>query len=414
MPRNIGMLSSRRVATAKPKRGRSSLVIADGGNLYLQATLGEAGNVRRSWVFRYGLDGERHEMGLGPVHTLSLAEAREKARELRKQLLDGVDPLAARESARQARLAEQARTVTFEQCAEMFLRLHEVGWGAAHRHQWNASLRTYVYPRIGGLPVRGIDQAVIMQLIEPLWSAKPVTASRVRSRIEAIFDYALAHKLREGDNPARVLAALPRLSNVAKAQHFEALPWQEVPQFMRELRGLDLVAARCLEFLILTAARTGEATGATWEEIPDGAKAWTIPAGRMKGGAEHRVPLPARALEILSALPRTGPLVFGRLPDAALRRIVLARLRPGSKPQSSTITAHGFRASFKTWASESTSFAPDIVEAALAHKRGNATTQAYERGDLFEKRRRLMDAWAKFCAQSAPAAGDVVRLRKRA
>jgi integrase len=415
-PRIVGRLTSRRVNTAKPKAGRPALVIGDGGGLWLQVTRGEGDHLRRSWTFRYEINGKRREMGLGALHTFGLAEARDRARALRQQLADGIDPLAKREADKQARLVEQASTVTFEQCAKMYLKLHERGWGAAHRHQWNASLSTYVYPKIGDLPVRDIDQAAIMQLIEPLWSVKTTTASRVRSRIEAILDYALAHKFRQGDNPARILAALPKPSKIAKAKHFAALPWEEMPAFVQQLRGLKTTAARCLEFLIYTGVRSDEVIGALWDEIDFKAKTWTIPGTRMKAGEEHRVPLSTRALELLGNLPRNGPLVFGdgggKMQEHALRRQVLAKLRPGASKLNSTVTTHGFRASFKTWAGESTNFANETIELALAHKVGNKVEQAYEKGDKLAKRARLMQAWADYLAKPAkPAADNVVPMK---
>jgi integrase len=412
------MLSSRRVATAKPKRGRKALVIADGGNLYLQCTLGETGNVRRSWIFVYALDGAKHAMGLGATHTFSLKEARERARELRQQLANGIDPLAQREADKRARLAEAAKAMTFRQCADAYMKLHSAGWGLEHFDQWRRSLATYVYPKIGDLSVRDIDQAAIMQLIEPIWTTKPTTAGRVRSRIEAVFDYALAHKFREGDNPARILAALPKKSKVAPVQHFAAMEWQDVPQFMSELRALHSTAARCLEFVILTAARSGEAIGAKWDEVDFRAKTWTVPAKRMKARKEHRVPLSASALEILDSLLKGSAYIFGAakpLQEATLRHAVLSRLRPGNGGRfSSTVTVHGFRAAFKTWSGERTNFANETVELALAHRIGNKVEQSYERGDKFEKRRRLMDAWAKFCTEGAPAAAGVVTPLRRA
>ena len=420
MPRHREMLSARRVATAKPKKGRTTLVIADGANLYLQATLGDDGKtVRRSWVFRYGLDGKRREMGLGATYTVSLAEAREKSRSLRQQLLDGIDPLEAREAAHRARLAEAAKAMTFRQCAEAYMKLHGDGWGAEHLQQWQASLATYVYPKIGGVPVRDIDQATVMQIVTPIWTTKPTTAGRVRSRIEAVMDYATANGFRAGDNPAHILSALPKKSKVAPVEHFAALPWEQVPQFMTDLRGLQSVAARCTEFLILTAARSGEAIGATWDEVDLKAKTWTIPGDRMKAGEQHRVPLTAAALALLSDLPRTGPFVFGGskpLQETALRRQVLHRLRPSDDGRrfGTSVTVHGFRAAFKTWAGERTNYANETVELALAHSIGNKTEQAYERGDKFPKRARLMNAWSDFCTKEATPAAEITPLRRRA
>jgi integrase len=417
MPRTIGKLTSRRVATAKPKRGRSALVLGDGGNLYLQCTLADDNTtVRRSWVFRFEINGKRREMGLGPTHTIGLAQARTRARALREQLLDNIDPLAAREADRRASLAAAAKSMTFRQCADAYMSLHSAGWGREHFDQWRRSLTSYVYPKLGDVPVAAIDQAAVMQLIEPLWTTVPTTAGRVRSRLEAVFDYASANGFRQGDNPARILAALPKKSKIAPVVHHPALPWQDIPQFMAELRALPSVAARCTEFLILTATRSGEALGARYDEIDLKAKVWVIPAERMKGRVEHRVPLSSAAVELLSGLQRTGPLVFGgskALDDTALRRKVLARLRPGANRLTSSVTTHGMRAAFKTWCGESTNFANETVEIALAHRIGNKTEQAYERGDKFEKRRRLMEAWAKFCAEGAPV-GDVVTMKRRA
>jgi integrase len=420
MPRVIGKLSARKVSTAKPSKGQRAAFLSDGGNLNLQVTLGDAGNVRRSWVFLYQIDGKKRAMGLGPTHTLNLHEAREKARSLRQQLLDGIDPLEAKEAAHRAKVAETAKTVTFAQCAEMYFNLHERGWSAEHRRQWSSSLRIHVLPQIGTMAVRDIDQATVMKIVEPIWKSRTVTAGRVRARIEAILDYATAHRFREGDNPAHVLSALPKQGKIAKVEHLPALPWQEIPQFMAEVRALSSMPARCAEFLILTAARPGEALGARWDEIDLKNRTWVISGERMKAGIEHRVPLSSAALELLSGLPRTGPLVFGgskQLQETILRRMVLAKLRPnGMKRRQSAITVHGMRSAFKTWASESTAFPRDVVEVALAHKRGGKVEQAYERGDLFTKRARLMDQWAKFCAKPAPAAAaaDVISLRSAA
>jgi integrase len=256
-----------------------------------------------------------------------------------------------------------------------------------------------------------------MKILEPIWTLKPTTAGRVRSRVEAILDYAAANKFRGNDNPARhVAAALPKKSRIAKVQHFAAVPWEEMPQFMQELRQLQSTAAKCTEFLIITATRSEEAIGTKWDEINLKAKTWIVPSARMKGKIEHRVPLSNRALEILSGLPRNGPYVFGGnkpLQESALRRQVLARLRPGANRRCSSATVHGMRATFKTWAGESTNYARETAEIALSHKVGNQTERAYERGDKFEKRRRLMQAWADYLAKPV-AEGVVTPLRRKA
>ena len=412
MARTIEKLSPARVRTAKPRGKRRALVIADGGNLYLQATLGPDGNVRRSWVFRYELNGRRRDMGLGPTFTVGLAQARAKAKALREQLLDDVDPLEAREAAKRARLAEQARAMTFADCARMYLDLHAAGWSRKHAEQWGVTLRTYILPVLGKLSVADVDEAAVMKVVEPIWKTKTVTASRLRGRIEAVLDYATASGFRTGDNPARHIAvALPKKAKITKVKHFAALPWRDIPGFMAELRSVKGTPARALEFTVLTAARTKETRFAPWDEIDLKGKTWNIPGDRMKNEKPHRVPLSARALEILRSLPKGGRYIFEhdgkRLAEQALRREVLARLRP-----KGTVTVHGLRASFKTWASESTAFPRDLVEVSLAHKRGDAVERAYERGDLFDKRRRLMSAWGDYCTQPAPT-NVVTPIRER-
>ena len=248
-----------------------------------------------------------------------------------------------------------------------------------------------------------------MRVLAPIWKEKVVTASRLRGRVEAVLDFASASGFRSGDNPARhVAVALPKKSKIAKVEHFAALPWQDIPAFMAELRNVRGTPARCLEFLVLTSVRTGEVLGATWDEIDHKAKTWTVPTDRMKAAREHRIPLSTRALEILDGLPRSGTYLFGGskpLPQAALRRKVLNRLRPG-------VTTHGFRASFKTWADEQTSFPHHVVEQALAHTVGSAVERAYKRGDLFERRRKLMDQWASFCTKPVPPGKTVIPWRR--
>jgi integrase len=403
------------VNAAKPKAGRRALVIGDGGGLWLQATRGEGDHIRRSWTFRYEINGKRREMGLGPLFTIGLAEARAKAKALRQQLLDDVDPLAAREVARQARLAEQAKAITFRMCAGMYLDLHQDGWKSAkHREQWASSLRNYVFPVLGDLSVADIDQAAVMKVVQPIWNTKTVTAARIRGRIEAVLDYAAASGFRGNENPARhVLVALPKQAKIAKVEHHPSLAWEKIPAFMARLREQRSTAARCLEFVILTAARSDEAIGALWDEINFATKTWTVPAKRMKAGAAHEVPLSDRALELLRSLPRNGPYVFGgnrKLIATALRRQVLHRLR-------SDTTVHGFRTSFRTWCAEATNYPEIVAEHALAHTVGSAVERAYKRTTLVQRRQALMAAWSKYCCTPrAPASDDdnVVTLRAEA
>jgi len=379
--------------------------------LWLQVTRGEGDHLRRSWTFRYEIDGKRREMGLGPLSTRGLAEARTKAKELRQQLLDNIDPLEAREAARRAKFAEQARTMTFRQCAKLYLDLHQDGWKSAkHREQWTSSLKNYIFPVLGDLSVADIDPAAVMKVVEPIWTTKTETASRIRGRIEAILDYAAASGFRGGDNPARhVLVALPKKAKIAKIEHHPALAWQDIPAFMASLREQQSTAARCLEFAILTAARSDEAISAVWDEIKFPAKTWVIPGSRMKGGEKHEVPLSDRALEILRSLPHNEPYVFGGsrpLGVKVLRRQVLRHLH-------ASITVHGFRTSFRTWCAEATNYPEIVAEHALAHNVGSAVERAYKRTTLLQKRKQLMAAWSKYCCTPrAPArGGNVVTLK---
>jgi integrase len=405
MARIVGRLIGRQVANAKPKRGKDWAVIPDGGNLYLQATRGKEGHISRSWLFKYEIAGRRHEIGLGPLHTISLGEARAKARDLRKQLVDGVDPLMERRKQRQALLAERAKTVTFKQVAEQYLDLHLDSFkNAKHRAQWRSTLETYVHPKIGHMTVADIGPADVLRVVEPIWTVKRETASRVRQRVERILDYATTRELRSGDNPAaHVAESLPKRTN-GKGHH-AALPYAELPAFMAELRGRDSLSARALEFTVLTAARTSETIGATgetigteWSEIDLKARIWTIPAERMKAGKEHRVPLCDRAVEILRGLERHGERLFP-LSDMAMLEL-LRGMRPGH-------TVHGFRSTFMDWAHERTAFPKVVIDMALAHTIGDKVEAAYRRGDLFEKRRKLMQAWGEYCAKPAPAGATV-------
>jgi integrase len=378
------------------------MMLPDGANLYLQVSRDttHADRVHRSWVFRYELDGQRHDLGLGPVHTLDLADARAKAKALRQQLLDGIDPLAAKQQAKRDRLAKLAaeqRAMTFRQCAEQCIAAHDDSWkNAKHRQQWRNTLTQYAYPVLGDLAVDDITTAHIVKALEPIWKTVPETASRVRGRIERVLAWAAVRGYRgAGDNPARwrghLAELFPAKGKMRTIKHHAAMPFGDVPAFVAELHQQEnSLAARALEFTILTAARRGEVLGATWHEIDLTPKTWTIPAKRMKGGKQHRVPLCDRALAILSALPRTGERIFPISDRTLLHR--LHEMRAGS-------TVHGFRSSFRDWASERTAFPNHVVEQALAHSIGSAVEKAYHRTDLFEKRRRLMADWAAWCAR---------------
>jgi integrase len=404
------------VRTAKPKPGRTSRFLSDGGNLWLQCTFGEGGHVRRNWTFRFQLHGMRREMGLGAVHTVSLAEARDKARALRQQLLDGVDPLEAKQERtaqrlreRQEREAEERRRKTFKQVTGLFLAKHEHTWrSATHQKQWRNSLARFADPVIGDLHVGDITTAHVIGLITPIWDEKRVTASRVINRIERVLDYAISSGFREpGPNPSRWRNHLENLlpSERRRVAHHAALPYADLPSLMAELRADDSLAARALELCILTVARTDEVLGMVWApEVDLAAGTWTVPPDRIKAGKEHRVPLCPRAVAILSGLPRGSDMPFGGLYAKAMR-VLLQRLRPG-------VTVHGLRSTFRDWAEERTNHPRIIVEQALAHSIGNETEKAYRRTDLLAKRRRLMADWERFCASPPAAQENVTPLRK--
>jgi integrase len=403
MARVIGKLNSLAVDRAK-RPGRYN----DGGGLYLLVS--PAGS--KSWVFRFRKAGKLREMGLGALHTIGLAEARQRAQSCRRERLDGFDPIEVRKADRQRAELDAAKAMTFEQCAERYIDSHKAGWhNPKHAGQWSNTLATYVFPVLGHLPVQAIDVGLVMKAIEPIWTAKPETASRVRGRIESVLDWATARGYRQGENPARwrghLDKLLPKKTKVRAVEHHAALYYDELPGFMAELRRREGIFSRALEFLILTAARTGEVRFARWDEIDLHAKTWVIPAERMKAKAEHRVPLSDRAIEILDemATARQGPLVFpgayrgSSMSNAAMLRVLAAMGR-------GDLTAHGFRSTFSDWCSERTSFAAEVREMALAHTIESKVEAAYRRGDLFEKRRRLMDTWASFA--TSPTSGNVV------
>ena len=332
----------------------------------------------------------------------------------------GLDPIDARRAERARLRLDAAKAITFKQCAEAYIKAHRAGWHSdKHAGQWGATLATYAYPIIGALPVQAVDTGLVHKVLEPIWATKPETAGRVRGRLESILNFAKVHGYREGENPARWRGHLdqslaPR-SKVRQVQHHAALPYAELPAFLASLREQEGIAPRALEFLILTAGRTAEVIGARWNEIDMLDKTWTVPAGRMKARREHRVPLCARALAILHNVEglRSGdnPDAFmfpGAKPGKPLSNMVFLMLL--RRMGRGDLTAHGFRATFKTWASDRTSFQNEVVEASLAHAIGSKVEEAYRRSDLFNKRRKLMDAWAAYSA--APEAGKVVGFRR--
>ena len=400
----------RRLVALNVSRAKEPGMYPDGNGLYLRV----GPNGAKAWVLRYRFGPKRHEMGLGPFPTVSLAQARDKADTCRRQRAEGTNPLEVRRAAQRARQTDSAHTMTFRQCAEAYIAAHSPSWkNPKHAQQWPNSLATYAYPVFGELPVADVDTVLIMRVLEPIWQAKPETASRVRGRIEAILDWARARHFRTGENPARwrghLDTLLPHTSKLARVKHHAALPYIDVSAFLAALREQVGIAARALEFTILTAARTNETIGARWEEI-DGTKAmWIVPAERMKGRREHRVPLSKTALSIIDQARelRLNDFIFpGFRKGQPLSNMAMLQLL--TRMGRDDVTVHGFRSTFRDWAAECTNFPNEVAEAALAHVVGNKAEAAYRRGDLFEKRGHLMEAWARYCAKPARAEAAVL------
>ena len=412
MAQFVGRLTALKVLKVK-KPG----MYADGAGLYLQVTGDGDKHVAKSWIYRFTLGGRAREMGLGSLSTFGLAEARIKATECRRLTYEGIDPIEARRSARARVALDAAKTLTFKACAEQYIAAHGAGWrNAKHAAQWGSTLKTYAEPVIGSLPVQNIDTALMMKILEPVWSKKPETAGRLRGRIESVLDWATARGYRVGENPARwrghLDKLLPARAKVRRVKHHAALPYDELGEFIAALQAQDGVAARALEFLILTAARTGEVIGARPGEIKD--RVWTVPAERMKGGREHRVPLSAPALTIAESVKKEHASEFlfpgGKRAKPLSNMAMLALLRRMERPD---LTAHGFRSTFRDWAAERTNYPREVVEMALAHAINSKVEAAYRRGDLFAKRCSLMAEWAKFCTKTKSAGrGQVVPMRR--
>ncbi|MDR5743242.1 tyrosine-type recombinase/integrase [Caballeronia sp. LZ029] len=383
----------------------------DGNGLYLQITK----NGVKSWLFRYMRQGRARYMGLGPLHTVGLADARTRSLECRRLLLDGIDPLDAKQKERAADDTAKAKAMSFDECATAYIEAHRGGWkNEKHGEQWKNTLATYAGPVFGKLPVADVDTGLVMKVLEPIWYVKTETASRVRGRIESVIDWAKVRGYRTGENPARwrghLDKLLPKRSNVQKVEHHAALPYAELGAFFQEVQKQEGAAARALELLILTAARTGEIIGARREEFDLKAKVWTIPAARMKMGKEHRVPLSPAALAIVKdALAAGGDYLFcspGKKDKPLSNMALLALLKRMGRDD---LTAHGFRSVFRDWSGETTNFPREVIEAALAHGLKSKVEAAYARGDLFVKRAKLMDQWAAY-AQRVPTEKKVVEV----
>jgi integrase len=385
---------------------------SDGAGLYLQVT--HAGS--KSWIYRYQLNGKKHYLGLGSASAITLKRARELLAEPRRLRAEGVDPVEKKREQRSAARVAAAQNMTFRQCADNYIAAHEHSWKSEkHRYQWRTSLQADAYPVMGSLPVAKIDTSIVLAVLRPIWQDKPESASRLRGRIETILDAAKSAGWREGENPARWSGHLehwlPKPKKVRRVEHHAALDYRNLPAFMRELDTRQGLAARALRLTILTATRTSEALGARWEEVDFKARVWTVPATRMKSSKEHRVPLSLAALDLLHQLhsTRSSDFVFPGKPGAALSNSAMLNLLP--LMGRGDLTVHGFRSSFRDWAAEATAYPNEVVEMALAHSIKGAAEAAYRRGDLFEKRARLMSAWSEYCAQ-APTSDVVVPIRK--
>lgn len=381
----------------------------------------------RSWVLRVSVGAKRRDIGLGGFPGVPLAEAHQNARRARESIRQGVDPVESKRAAQSAIRARQAAEKTFAQCAAALIDAKSAGWSnAKHAAQWRATLDAYAVPAIGKLLVRDVDTPQVLEVLRPIWGTKPETASRLRGRIEQVLDWAIVHKLRGGLNPARWRGHLDKLlpppAKVRAVEHRVAVPVKEAAAFMRGLREREGMSARCLEFVILTATRSGEARAARWCDIDLVDKAWTIPAPMTKTKRAHRVPLSDAAVELLAALPRfegeeqvfpggrQGSTLSDMSLTAVMRRMVATGFdRSGERAQA---VVHGFRSTFRDWAAEHTSHPRQVVERALNHTVESKVEAAYFRSDVFERRRVLMQDWAGFVGQPAIAA-QVVEIRNK-
>jgi len=375
----------------------------------------------RTWILRIMIAGKRRDMGLGGFPAVTLAQARDAARKARAKVKEGIDPIEEARANRSALLATAAASLSFEDCADRYINAQKAAWkNAKSEQQWRNTLATYAYPVMGKLLVRDIGTAHVHEVLEPIWTTKTETASRLRGRIESVLDWATVRGYRTGLNPARwkghLDKTLPAAGKVAKKEHHRALDISELGTFMEKLRKMDGTGARALEFAILTAARSGEVRGATWDEIDFNEKVWTVPASRMKAKKEHRVPLSSAAIQLLKSLPQVAgvPYIFpaqrkgkngGMVSDMTLVQVV-RRIGVDAVP-------HGFRSTFRDWVAERTNYPNEVAEMALAHTIESKVEAAYRRGTLFAKRALMMEDWAVFCSR-IETEGEVVHLFKSA
>ena len=383
------------------QRMREPGLHGDGLGLYLNV----AATGSKSWIYRYMLHGRARSMGLGSVHDVTLAQAREKAARYRSIVKSGIDPLEGKHAERAQHRADAARRINFTEAAVQYIQAHKDSWkNAKHHSQWANTIRDYAKPIIGDMDVANITTEHILRVMQPIWSDKTETAVRLRGRIEKILDWCSVRGFRAGANPARwkgnLDSLLPPAARVQKRGHFAALPYKDMGAFMQELKAAAGTAARAVEFAILTATRSGEVRGAKWEEINLRERLWIIPAERMKMGKEHRVPLSDGALTVLHSMsPQEHGLVFPGIekngqPRPMSDMSMTAVLR---RMKHNEITVHGFRSTFRDWCAETTDYSNEVAEMALAHIVSNKVEASYRRGDLMDKRRALMNDWAKYC-----------------
>lgn len=377
----------------KVKRLRKHGSFPDGGGLYLQVSKTET----KAWFYRYEVNGKGRKKGLGPYPTITLEAARMAMHDCQLLRQQGIDPIQHKQQKKIEQELKIGRAKTFKYCAEKYIESHKAEWSnAKHEYQWTQSLTAYAYPIIGEIPVQDVGVGLVLEVLEPIWHTKTETATRVRQRMETILDWATARKYRDGVNSAlwkgHLDKILPKPTKIRKVKHHPALPYIEAPEYFRELRAVDTLAAKTLAFIILTATRGGEARGAMWKEIEG--DTWTIPAERMKSRRPFRVPLSSEAINILDEVKsmERGGMVFpgSRVPisDTSVRKLL--------KQKYPDLTTHGFRSSFRDWSAESSNYSREVAEAALSHVLKDKTEAAYQRGDLIEKRRNLMNAWEHY------------------
>lgn len=408
MPKKAVELGALQVSRLKDQ-GRHAVGGVAGLHLWIKAS------GAKSWILRVLVGGQRKDIGLGGFPDVTLAGARDAARRARDQIVQGVDPVEQRKLARALLMAEHATAKTFEECTRAYIEARGDEWrNPKHRQQWQNTLETYAWPVMGSLLVRDIALPHVLDALTPIWKTKTETATRVRGRIESVLDWATVRGYRSGDNPARWKShldqLLPNPNKITKVKHHEAVDVDAVAEFSSSLRAMEGMGARALEFLILNASRSGEVRGALWSEIDMNAKLWTIPAERMKAKAEHRVPLSKQAIKLLKSLTRheESDVVFYGVKGQVLSDMTLSAVMRRMKVDA---VPHGFRSTFRDWASERTNFPRELAEMALAHTIENKVEAAYRRGDLLPKRLQMMQAWADF-VETPVKKGNVVPLAR--